>query len=277
MRYGSVTLLVLLLRCLLNAVFVLLIHEELVKQKVDEMVAKSIPPSAFIAEPLSGNAGGVEIPTPYLSTAYEHIRSAGGLCICDEVQVGYGRLGTGFWGFEEHQIVPDIITMAKAAGNGHPFGFVIVSEDIVDDFYASQGSFFSSAGGGPISCAVGKAVLEVIKQEDLQANAREVGAYLHTKLLELQKKHPDVIGCIHGHGLYQGVELVQKGRVDAHGIPLPATKEAYAVCERLLELGVINHNTGDYSNVLKIKPPLYFSKDDADFFVQALDVALQGW
>eukprot|EP01031_Cornospumella_fuschlensis_P025952 gene25952-31339_t len=252
-------------------------YADLAKKKIEEMVAQGTPPSAFIAEPLSGNAGGVEIPTPYLSHVYEHIRRAGGLCICDEVQVGYGRLGTGFWGFQEHNIVPDIVTMAKAAGNGHPFGFVIVSEDIVDDFYASQGSFFSSAGGGPISCAVGKAVLEVIKQEDLQNNARVVGAYLHDQLLELQKKHAEVIGCIHGHGLYQGVELVQKGKVDVNGVPLPATKEAYAICERLLELGVINHNTGDYSNVLKIKPPLYFSKEDADFFVQALDIALQGW
>jgi 4-aminobutyrate aminotransferase-like enzyme len=248
----------------------------LAKEKISELISKGTPPSVFIAEPLSGNAGGVEIPPGYLAEVYEAVRAVGGLCICDEVQVGYGRLGSNFWGFMEHGVVPDIITMAKAAGNGHSFGFVITGEDIVNDFRASQGSFFSSAGGGPISTAIGTAVLETIFAEKLQENARVVGEYLHEKLLELQARHPKVIGCIHGHGLYQGVELV-KASVDERGVPYPGTAEAYAICERLLELGVINHNTGDYSNVLKVKPPLYFSKEDADFFVAAMDIALQGW
>lgn len=164
---------------------------------------------------------------------------------------------------------PDIITMAKAAGNGHPLGFVITSKQIATEFGA-EGSFFSSAGGGPVSCAIGSAVLEVLERDGLQENARVVGAYLNAELKALAKKHPHIIGCIHGHGLYQGVELVKSLAVGRkHGdeaenegergaevvraaVPQPATAEAYAICERLLELGVICHNTGDYSNVLKV-------------------------
>lgn len=250
---------------------------DLARAKMAELKNRGLSPAVFIAEPLSGNAGGVEIPAGYLQEVYEMVRASGGLCISDEVQVGYGRLGTHFWGFQEHGVIPDIITMAKAAGNGQPLGFVITSDAIVEEFRASQGSFFSSAGGGPVSCAIGSAVLDIISQEDLQKNAKEVGAYLHGKLLELQSKHPRIVGHIHGHGLYQGVELVRQGDRTDGAVPEPATAEAYAVCERLLELGVINHNTGDYSNVLKVKPPLYFSKEDADFFVGALDIALQGW
>lgn len=103
-----------------------------------------------------GNAGGVELPPSYLERIYSAVRAVDGLCICDEVQVGYGRLGNCFWGFEEHNVVPDILTMAKAAGNGHPLGFVVTSREIINEFRMTQGSFFSSAGGGPVSCVVGK-------------------------------------------------------------------------------------------------------------------------
>lgn len=247
---------------------------DIVKQKIDELVQRGTPPSVFIAEPLEGNAGGVILPKGYLKQVYEHMRAIDAMCICDEVQVGYGRLGNVFWGFEEHDIVPDIITMAKAAGNGHPVGYVITSDSIIKEFVEAQGSFFSSAGGGPVSSVVGCAVLDTIKEDNLQLNALEVGDYLHGKLLALQQKHKDIIGCIHGHGLYQGIELVRSG--EGH-LPTPATAESYAVCERLLELGVICHNTGDYSNVLKMKPPLCMNKADADFFVEALDITLSGW
>lgn len=250
---------------------------DMIREKVAQLVAQGTPPSAFIAEPLSGNAGGVLLPPGYLAQVYDTIRSVGGLCICDEVQVGYGRLGNVFWCFEEHGIVPDIITMAKAAGNGHPLGFVVTSEDIANEFQASQGSFFSSAGGGPISCRIGSTVLKLIESEGLQANALVVGDYLQEKLLALQAKHPQWIGCIHGHGLYQGIEIVRGDKLDSNGVPQPATEECYAICERLLELGVICHNTGDYSNVLKVKPPLCLSKEDADFIVTALDITLRGW
>ena len=264
------------------------IYAGYVEEKVDALVKANTPPSVFICEPLSGNAGGVEIPKGYLKRVYEKVRSVGGLCICDEVQVGYGRLGDNFWGFMEHDVIPDIITMAKAAGNGHPFGFVITSSEIATEFGA-DGSFFSSAGGGPVSCSVGLAVLDTLKKEKLQDNARITGAYLNTKLKQLAAKHSHIIGCIHGHGLYQGIELVRNApssglqtneaeHVNSKEPKEPATKEAYAICERLLELGVICHNTGDYSNVLKVKPPLCFSKEDADYFVEALDITFQsGW
>lgn len=246
-------------------------YAQYVEEKVTDLCAAGHPPAAFICEPLSGNAGGVELPKGYLPRVYEAVRSVGGLVIADEVQVGLGRLGRHFWGFLEHDVEPDIITMAKAAGNGHPLGFVVTSEAIATEFGA-EGSFFSSAGGGPVSCAVGLAVLETIEAEQLQQNALSVGNYLHEKLCALARKYPDVIGTIHGHGLYQGVELVQD-RLSKK----PATAAAYAICERLLELGVICHNTGDYSNVLKVKPPLCFSTEDADFFTEALETALQGW
>ena len=244
------------------------------------MKESGCPPTAFIAEPLSGNAGGVILPPTYLAKVYDIIHEAGGLCINDEVQVGYGRLGNVFWGFEEHGIVPDIITMAKAAGNGHPLGYVITSEEIANEFYDAQGSFFSSAAGGPVSCIVGMTVLDVIQDEELQNNSYLVGNYLHEKLLQLQKKYPKIIGCIHGHGLYQGIEIIKsdiESKSNVEEPPVPGTAEAYAICDRLLELGVITHNTGDYSNVLKVKPPLCLNKADADFFIQALEIALEGW
>jgi 4-aminobutyrate aminotransferase-like enzyme/Ser/Thr protein kinase RdoA (MazF antagonist) len=248
-------------------------------------------PACFIAEPLTGNAGAVELPVGYLQRVYRMIRAAGGLCIADEVQVGYGRLGTHFWCHQEQDVVPDILTMAKAAGNGHPLGFVVTSKENAAIFGSESGSFFSSAGGGPVSCAVGCAVLDTIAAEGLQENAREVGAYLNVKLKELAERNRHIVGCIHGHGLYQGIELVRGDPCSVlapshvtegqdNKFPtgkVPATAEARAICERLLNLGVICHSTGDYSNVLKVKPPLCFSKQDADFFVQALEIALQGW
>ncbi len=242
-----------------------------VRARLADLARAGTAPAAFVAEPLSGNAGGVEIPPGYLAQVYDAVRGAGGLCIADEVQVGYGRLGTAFWGFEEHGVVPDIVTMAKAAGNGHPFGFVVTRREIADAF-ASQGSFFSSVGGSPVSCAVGLAVLDAIEAEGLQANAAAVGAHLTERLRALTAEHP-MVGTVHGHGLYQGVELVRDPQSRE-----PATDEAGALCERLLDLGVVCQPTGDHSNVLKVKPPLCITQASADLFVDALDAALgSGW
>lgn len=261
-------------------------YADFVTENIWKLREKGRIPACFIAEPLSGNAGGVELPPGYLKKVYTDVRAAGGLCISDEVQVGYGRLGTHFWGFQEHGVVPDILTMAKAAGNGHPLGFVVTSKENAKIFGAESGSFFSSAGGGPVSCAIGWAVLDTVISENLQANAAEVGAYLNTQLKALAVKHSHIVGCIHGHGLYQGIELVRTRAAETTtGLgnsifppgKAPATEEAYAICERLLNLGVICHNTGDYSNVLKVKPPLGLSKADADYFVRALDICFSGW
>ena len=228
-------------------------------------------PAGFIAEPLSGNAGGVLMPPGYLPTVYETVRSAGGLCISDEVQVGYGRTGSHFWGFEAHGVVPDVVTMAKAAGNGHPVGFVVTRRDVAEAF-AAEGSFFSSVGGSPVSSVVGLAVLDTIRDEDLQGNARRVGGHLRERVRALVDEHP-LVGTVHGEGLYLGVELVgDRSTLE------PATAEAFAICERLLELGVISYPTGDFSNVLKVKPPLCITQASADFFVDRLDEVLRaGW
>jgi 4-aminobutyrate aminotransferase-like enzyme/Ser/Thr protein kinase RdoA (MazF antagonist) len=247
------------------------VYVEHVRNKIKDLNEKGTPPACFICEPLSGNAGGVMIPKGYLKEVYTEIRKCGGLCIADEVQVGYGRLGNVFWGYEEHDVIPDIITMAKAAGNGHPLGFVITSKEIANEF-GNDGSFFSSAGGGPISCVIGHTVLEIIENEALQKNAYEVGEYMHQKLQEIQRKYPHVIGYIHGHGFYQGIEII-KDQITKE----PGTELAYAICERLLTLGIITHNTGDYSNVLKVKPPLLLNKENVDHFVLALDICMQGW
>jgi 4-aminobutyrate aminotransferase-like enzyme/Ser/Thr protein kinase RdoA (MazF antagonist) len=227
--------------------------------------------AAFICEPVLGNAGGLLVPPGYLAAAYAHVREAGGLCISDEVQVGYGRLGEWFWAFQQQDAVPDIVTMAKSTGNGQPLGAVVTSREIADAFDRNAG-FFSSVGGSPLSCRIGLAVLDAIRDERLAENAAAVGAHLRRSLERLAERHR-LIGAVHGTGLYLGVELV-RDREDK----TPAKHEAYAICERMLELGVIVQPTGDHENVLKVKPPLCIDTADADLFVAALDrVLTEGW
>ncbi|MGA5535067.1 aminotransferase class III-fold pyridoxal phosphate-dependent enzyme [Mycolicibacterium nivoides] len=231
------------------------------------LVSENRAPAAFICEPVLGNAGGVIPPEGYLAEAYAAIRRHGGLAIADEVQVGYGRLGAAFWGSQMQGVVPDIIAVAKAAGNAYPIGAVITSREIVDALRA-EGTFFSSAAGAPAGAVAGSVVLDVIREEGLQANAARVGAYLHQRLSKLSEKHP-TIGAIHGCGLYLGVELVR----DRESLT-PATAETAWLCERLLDLGVIMQATSERQNVLKVKPPLTLTIDEADAFANAVDVAL---
>lgn len=229
------------------------------------------PIGTFIAEPRNGNAGAIGTPPGYLNAMYASIRQNGGVCISDEVQVGYGRLGAHFWGFEEHGAVPDIITMAKAMGNGHPLGAVITRREIADAL-AAQGSFFSSAGGSTLSSRIGLTVLDVIESENLQANAAAVGRLLSDGFTQLKDKH-DIIGAIHGLGLYQGLEFV-RDRATLE----PATEETREICDRMLERGIIVLPTGDRQNILKIKPPLCFTEQSARFFLATLDKVLtEGW
>ncbi|MEV5967690.1 aminotransferase [Kribbella sp. NPDC051952] len=238
---------------------------------LNQLVEKGTPPAAFLAEPFYGNAGGMALPNGYLQQIYAAVRRAGGLCIADEVQVGYGRLGNHFWGFEQQGVVPDIVTVAKAMGNGHPLGAVITTPEIAAA-YRTQGYFFSSAGGSPVSCAAGLTVLDVLRDEKLQENARVVGNHLRERLLELSERHP-LIGAVHGMGLYVGVELVR----DRDTLE-PAPQETAAICERMRELGVIMQPTSDRLCVLKIKPPLGLGIEDADFFADTLDrVLTEGW
>jgi len=202
---------------------------------------------------------------------YAAVRRHGGLAVADEVQVGYGRLGEWFWGFEQQGVVPDVVTVAKAMGNGHPLGAVITSRAVAEA-YRSQGYFFSSPGGSPVSSVVGLAVLDAMEREGLQENARTVGEHLRRRLEELAGRHP-LIGAVHGRGFYLGVELVRD-----RGTLEPATTETAAICDRLLELGVVIQPTGDRQNVLKLKPPMVTTRASADFFVDVLDrVLATGW
>jgi 4-aminobutyrate aminotransferase-like enzyme/Ser/Thr protein kinase RdoA (MazF antagonist) len=235
--------------------------------KIEGMIADGCAPAGFIAEAVYGNAGGMALPHRYLEQVYAAVRAGGGLAIADEVQVAYGRLGTWFWGFQQQNVVPDIVSVAKSTGNGSPLGAVITSRDIADRF-RSQGYFFSSTGGSPLSCAIGITVLDTMRDEGLQQNAAEVGAHLKAKLQALQDKHP-IIGTVHGMGLYLGVEMVR----DRETLE-PAAEETAAICNRMLELGVVIQPTGDHLNILKTKPPLCIDVEAADFYADTLDRVL---
>ncbi len=238
---------------------------------IESLAAEGKPPAAFICEPFYGNAGGMTLPDGYLKAVYAAVRATGGLAIADEVQVGYGRTGRWFWAFEQQDVVPDIVCVAKAMGNGQPLGAVITTKAIADA-YRTQGYFFSSAGGSPVSCVVGLTVLDVIEGERLQENALTVGDHLKARINELATRHP-LIGTVHGSGLYMGVELVR----DRETLD-PAVSETAGICERMRELGVIVQPTGDRQNVLKMKPPMCLSRESADFFVDMLDRVLStGW
>jgi 4-aminobutyrate aminotransferase-like enzyme/Ser/Thr protein kinase RdoA (MazF antagonist) len=240
-------------------------------QQLEDMVAAGRAPAGFICETVYGNAGGMALPDGYLTQVYAAVRACGGLAIADEVQVGYGRLGHWFWGFHQQGVVPDIVSVAKSLGNGYPLGAVITSRAIAEAFSA-QGYFFSSTGGSPLSCAIGLTVLDVLADEDLQANALRVGGHLKERLLALRDRHP-IVGTVHGMGLYLGVELIR----DRDALT-PAPEETAAICDRMLDLGVVIQPTGDHMNILKTKPPLCIDTAGADFYVDALDrVLTEGW
>jgi 4-aminobutyrate aminotransferase-like enzyme len=213
--------------------------------RVDALAAAGDAPAAFISETVYGTAGGMVLPDGYLAAVYDAVHRHGGLTIADEVQVGYGRLGEWFWGFEQQGVVPDVVTVAKAMGNGHPLGAVITSRAVAEA-YRSGGYFFSSTGGSPVSCVVGLAVLDAMRDEGLQQNAATVGEHLRGRLLALAEQHP-IISTVHGRGLYLGVELVR----DRSTLE-PATAETAAVCERMRQLGVVVQPTGEWSNLLKL-------------------------
>ncbi|MEH0447931.1 MULTISPECIES: aminotransferase [unclassified Streptomyces] len=235
---------------------------------IDGLAASGRPAGAFVSETFYGNAGGVALPEGYLADVYAAVRRHGGLAVADEVQVGYGRLGHWFWGFEQQQVVPDVVCVAKGMGNGHPLGAVITSKAVADR-YRDQGYFFSSTGGSPVSSVVGLTVLDALHDEDLQGNAVRAGGRLKGRLQALAETYA-VIGAVHGSGLYLGLELVR----DRDTLE-PATQETAELCERLLDLGVVVQPTGDHLNILKIKPPLCIDDDAVDFFADMLDRAFR--
>jgi len=221
-------------------------------------------PAAFIAETLPSVAGQIVLPPGYLAEAYRHVRAAGGVCIADEVQVGFGRLGTRFWGFETQAVVPDVVVLGKPIGNGFPLAAVVTTEEIAASFDNGM-EFFSTFGGNPVACAAGLAVLDVMEEERLQERALRVGGHFIAGLMRLAGRHP-LVGDVRGSGLFLGLELVRDRRTLE-----PAAAEAAYVVERLRESGVLAGTDGPFHNVIKIRPPLCFSEDDADIVVAALD------
>jgi 4-aminobutyrate aminotransferase-like enzyme/Ser/Thr protein kinase RdoA (MazF antagonist) len=225
--------------------------------------------AAFICEPIMSCAGQIVYPKNYLQEAFRYVREAGGVCIVDEVQVGFGRVGTHFWGFQTQNVIPDIVTMGKPMGNGHPLAAVVTTPEIANSFNTGM-EWFNTFGGNPVSCAVGLAVLDVIENEKLQENAFTVGNYLKDKLKKLMDKH-HIIGDVRGLGLFIGVELVLNRETLE-----PAPKQTYYVVERMKEHGVLLSRDGPKKcpSTIKIKPPLVFTKENADFLVDTLDKVL---
>jgi 4-aminobutyrate aminotransferase-like enzyme len=225
------------------------------------------PVGAILAESVLGCAGQIVLPEGYLEGAYRAVRDAGGVCIADEVQVGFGRVGTHFWGFQTQGVVPDIVTLGKPIGNGHPMGAVVTTEEIAASFDNGM-EYFNTFGGNPVSCAVGRAVLDVIRDEGLQARAREVGAELKAGLEEVAARRP-IMGEVRGLGLFLGIELVTDPDTRT-----PAGPHASYVANRLRDRGILVSTDGPDHNVLKIKPPLQFSSADARRLVESLDHVL---
>jgi 4-aminobutyrate aminotransferase-like enzyme len=223
--------------------------------------------AAFFCESALGCGGQIILPSGYLREAYAGVRAAGGVCVADEVQTGFGRAGTQFWMFATQGVVPDIVTLGKPIGNGHPLGAVVTTPEIAASF-ANGMEYFNTFGGNPVSCAAGLAVLDVIRDEELQQNAQAVGAYLKRGLQELQNRH-SIIGDVRGLGLFLGVELVRNRETLE-----PAGIEAAQVVERMKERGILLSTDGPFHNVIKIKPPLVFSRADADFLMMNLDSVL---
>lgn len=224
--------------------------------------------AGFFAESIQGVGGAVVFPDGYLPHAYAHVRAAGGLCVADEVQAGFGRTGTHFWGFETQGVIPDIVTMAKGIGNGAPLAAVVTTPKIAQALAARI--HFNTFGGNPVCCAIGRAVLEVIEREKLQENSRRIGTQLKAGFEQLAKKH-SLIGEVRGLGLMLGVELVKDRTTKT-----PAKDECAAVFEKCRELGLLIGKGGLWGNTLRIKPPMILTPADAEFMLAVVDEALAG-
>ena len=224
--------------------------------------------AAYIAESIQGVGGTVVLPDGYLKHAYAHARAAGGLCIADEVQAGFGRTGTHYWGFETQGVVPDVVTMAKGIGNGCPLAAVVTTSGIAQAL--ATRIHFNTFGGNPVCCAMGRAVLQVIDREKLKENCLVTGARLKAGFMKLAAKH-NLIGEVCGLGLMLGIELVKDRSTKA-----PAKDECVAVFEKCREFGLLIGKGGLWGNTLRIKPPMCITAEDADFMVAVLDEALAG-
>jgi 4-aminobutyrate aminotransferase-like enzyme/Ser/Thr protein kinase RdoA (MazF antagonist) len=238
-----------------------------VRAAIAEIEGKGRKPGAFMAESLIGCGGQVIPADGFLAAAAEIARETGAVFIADEVQVGFGRVGTHFWAFETQGVVPDIVTLGKPIGNGHPMAAIITTAEIAASFDTGM-EYFNTFGGNPVSCAIGLAVLDVIEQDGLQRHALEVGARMLDGLRELKERRP-MIGDVRGLGLFIGVELVRN-----HETLEPADTEAERVIDEMKARGFLLSTDGPLHNVLKIKPPLILTELDVDETLEALDEVL---
>jgi len=247
------------------------LYTDEIKKIIDNNIADGRGISCFIGESLQSCGGQVILPPNYLKKAYKYVRDAGGVCIADEVQVGFGRIGTHWWAFQLQgdDVCPDIVTLGKPMGNGHPIAAVITTKEIADSFGATGMEYFNTYGGNPVSCAIGNAVLDIIEDEKLMENAVAVGSSLLNQLLELKEKYA-IIGDVRGMGMFIGIDLV-KDRKSRE----PATSEAQHIITRMKEQFILLSADGPHRNVLKFKPPMVFSLQDVDHLVSVLDTILQ--
>jgi len=232
-----------------------------VQEQINKIQQKGRNIAAFICESIMSCGGQIELPENYLRIAYDAVRASGGLCIADEVQVGCGRVGSAFWVFQRHNVIPNIVTIGKPIGNGHPIAAVVCTKEVADAF-ANGMEYFNTFGGNPVSCSIGLEVLRVIKEENLQDNALIVGNYLKKQLLKLQIDFP-IIGDVRGQGLFLGFELNGKNKI-------PLGQKATYLANRMKDFGILMSTDGPDHNVLKIKPPLVFSIENADELITRL-------
>lgn len=242
-------------------------YAEHVRGAVDRLQERGIKPAAFVIDTIISSGGVITPPAGYLSNAAEIIRGAGGLFIADEVQPGFARTGEHFWGYEADDLVPDIVTVGKPMGNGHPIAATIARSDLVDEF-AKHSNYFNTFGGNPVSCAAGLAVLDVIENEGLQENALHTGRYLSEGLTDLAVKH-EAIGDIRGSGFFKAVEFVSDRESKQ-----PAPGLTKGVVNALRKRGILTGSIGPHNNILKLRPPMVLSRENADFFLEVLDAVL---
>ena len=215
-------------------------------------------------ESILGCGGQIILPKNYLKEIFKIIRKNNALCIVDEVQTGFGRVGNNFWAFSEHDVVPDIVTLGKPMGNGHPIAAVVTTKEIAKTFNNGM-EYFNSFGGNPVSCAVGNAVLKIIKNENLQSHSYNVGKHFLKKLIKIQKKHSNKISEVRGKGLFLGIDLIDEKNYK------PDEKLAKKLINHMKNRGILLSTDGPYNNVIKIKPPLPFNKNDSDFVIDELE------
>jgi len=231
---------------------------------IQTLQSRGIKPAAFVIDTIVSSAGVITPPAGYLRKAADRIRVAGGLFVADEVQPGFGRTGKHFWGYETDDLVPDIVTMGKPMGNGHPMAATVTRAELVDEFSQHAG-YFNTFGGNPVSCAAGMAVLQVIENEQLQQNALTVGQYLTDGLQALASRH-NAIGDVRGNGFFKSVELVTDRESRE-----PATELTAKIVNGLRERHILTGSIGTDNNILKLRPPMIFTQENADHFLNVLD------